>query len=183
MPGLLTGIQSSSLIIKVFLILTFICELIMMIWEIVLNNRMRKLKIKGFEKKTEEEKRRLHSKKIGLLGLGSALLWLLILVIAVAASSGRTCEIRHALELGVCVPCKEPLCEACHKDSEVCQECPTKVNDTAMFTSERGQCLMCDFGCLECTDDGAGGGKCTKCDKNFYLSNGKTCKPCMKGCN
>lgn len=43
MPGLLTGLQSASLIFKVFLILTFIIELIMILWEIVLNRKMRKL--------------------------------------------------------------------------------------------------------------------------------------------
>lgn len=62
MPGLLTGIQSGSLIIKVFLILIFIVEVVMVVWEIVLNRRMRKLKIESFQKVSEEERRRMHSK-------------------------------------------------------------------------------------------------------------------------
>lgn len=45
MPGLLTGIQSASLTFKAFLIILYIVEITMATWEIVLNRKMRKLKI------------------------------------------------------------------------------------------------------------------------------------------
>ena len=100
-----------------FLILNFFVELILVIYEIVLNRKMRKLKMRGFEKFSEDEKRRLHSRKFGLLGLVSAFVWLVILIICLAASKGRECDTRHALETGVCVPCIDPLCEKCTLDS------------------------------------------------------------------
>lgn len=96
MPGLLTGIQSASLTFKTFLIILFIVEITMAIWEIVLNRKMRKLKIQEFEKVSEEERRRLHSKKFGLVGLVSAACWVFILVICLAVASGRSCDLRHA---------------------------------------------------------------------------------------
>lgn len=138
MPGLLSGIQATSLAIKMFLILNFFVELILVIYEIVLNRKMRKLRIQGFEKVTEEERRRLHSRKFGLLGLVSAFLWLLILIICLAASEGRVCDARHAMETGVCVPCIDPLCEQCHVDSDRCQVCPPFQNSTALFLSKQG---------------------------------------------
>ena len=45
MPGFLTGIQSTSLGIKMFLILNFFIELILVIYEIVLERKMKKLRI------------------------------------------------------------------------------------------------------------------------------------------
>lgn len=72
-----------------FLILNFFVEIILCMWEITLNRKMRKLKIQGFEKITEEEKRRRFSRKYGLLGLSSALVWLVILIMILAIASGR----------------------------------------------------------------------------------------------
>lgn len=117
MPGLLSGIQSASLIIKIFLILIFIVEIIIAIWEIGLNRKMRKLKVPEYEKISEEERRRIHSKKFGLVGLVSAFCWLVVLIICLAAASGRYCDVRHAMEMGVCVPCQDPLCDSCLKNS------------------------------------------------------------------
>ena len=146
-PGLLTGVQSTSLAIKMFLILNFFIEVILCIWEITLNRRMRKLKIAGFEKITEEEKRRRFSRKFGLLSLVSTCFFLVLLIIILAGSSGRECDRQHAMESGVCVPCIDPLCEDCYKDSQTCTTCPKDLNGTAYYLSTRGQCLACDFGC------------------------------------
>lgn len=44
-PGLLSSVQSTSLGIKMFLILNYFVEIILCIWEISLNRKMRKLKI------------------------------------------------------------------------------------------------------------------------------------------
>ena len=100
-----------------FLILNFFIEIILCIWEVTLNRKMRKLRIQGFEKVTEEEKRRRYSRKFGLLGLVTALVWLALLILILAVSSGRECDNRHAMESGVCVPCIDPLCEDCLQDS------------------------------------------------------------------
>lgn len=120
MPGFLTGIQSTSLAFKMFLILNFFIEIILVIYEIVMNRKMRKLRIQGFEKVTEEKRRSLHSRKLGLLGLVSAFLWLIVLIICLAASDGRSCDARHAMETGVCVPCIDPHCEQCNIESDKC---------------------------------------------------------------
>ena len=112
-PGMLTGVQSTSLALKMFLILNFFIEIILCIWEISLNRKMRKLKVQGFEKVSEEEKRRRYSRKFGLLGLISAVLFLGILILILALSTGRECDRQHAMESGVCVPCIDPLCEDC----------------------------------------------------------------------
>ena len=93
----------------------------MIIWEIKLNRDMRKLKIEGFEKVTEEERRRRHSKKFGLIGLATALCWLLIVIICLVVASGRNCDAKHAMEMGVCIPCQDPLCDSCLEDSQMCE--------------------------------------------------------------
>ena len=103
-----------------------------------MNIKMRKLKMRGFEKISEEEKRKRFSKKFGALGLVSALVWLVVLLIILAAAPGRECDSRHAMETGVCVPCVDPLCEDCHKDSDKCLSCPKDLNDTAYFLSNMG---------------------------------------------
>ena len=50
-----------------------------MIIEIRLNIKMRKLKVKGFEKVSEEERRRKHGKKAGIIAILSFVSFLLIL--------------------------------------------------------------------------------------------------------
>lgn len=50
--------QNICVIVKLFSLITFILEIALMIIEIRLNLKMRKLKVKGFEKPTEEVRRR-----------------------------------------------------------------------------------------------------------------------------
>lgn len=175
--------QSTSLSIKIFLILTFFVEIILAIWEVSLNRRMKKLKIQGFEKISEDEKRRRYSRKLGLLGLFTALLWLLLLIIILIIAPGRECGLQHAMETGVCVPCIDPNCMDCLKDSQVCNECPDNLDGEAFFLSKQGLCKNCDYGCDKCQDDGDGAAKCTECAKGYYQSQGKYCFPCTQsGC-
>jgi len=169
------------MILKFALFLCFIIELTIIIWEIVLNRRMRKLKIKGFEKKTEEDRRR-DSYKIGYLGLTSVVLWFVILIVVLAAEPGRECDAAHAMEMAVCVPCAEPLCEQCHDNSQFCEKCPAKYNSTALFNSQDGRCMKCDVGCSACVDGGGGAITCTACEAGFYLSQAKYCRTCKTGC-
>lgn len=120
MPGLLTGIQSTSLGIKMFLILNFCIEISLVTYKIVLDRRMRKLKIKGHEKVTEEERRNKYSRKIFLGFLISFVTWLIVFIVCLAVSEGRKCDERHAMEFGVCVPCKDPDCTKCEEDADIC---------------------------------------------------------------
>ena len=168
-PGLLSGIQSTSLGIKMFLLLNFFIEITMVTYKIILDRKMRKLNIKGHEKVTEEERRNLYSRKVFLGFLISFVTWLVIFIICLAVSDGRTCDFRHAMEYGVCVPCKDPDCTKCDEDSDICQECPPKVNGTAVFLSNQGQCRQCDIGCDKCVDDGNLATKCEQCAPNFQL--------------
>lgn len=48
LEGDLVPIQSSAMLIKLISILMFFIEVFIMIWEIILNRKMRKLKIEGF---------------------------------------------------------------------------------------------------------------------------------------
>lgn len=104
-PGKLTGIQSASLTFKFLALLNLIPELIMMIWELKLNNDYKKLNYKAFQKKPEEERRRLWSKKFGILGAVSFVFFILILIVSLVTSDTRSCHGNHVMELGVCSPC------------------------------------------------------------------------------
>jgi hypothetical protein len=73
-----------------------------MIIDIRLNIKMRKLKVKGFEKVSEEERRRKHGKKAGLIAVGCFLTFLLVLIIGLVTAKGRTCLGKYSLEMGVC---------------------------------------------------------------------------------
>jgi len=53
------------MILKVFSLIIIILELFLIIFEIYHNYKMKKLKIAGFEESSEEDKRRLNSKKNG----------------------------------------------------------------------------------------------------------------------
>jgi len=48
MEGDLKPIQSTAMVIKLVSLLMFFVEVFIMIWEIILNRKMRKLKIDGF---------------------------------------------------------------------------------------------------------------------------------------
>lgn len=48
LPNELTPLQSIAMLIKLVSLLVFIIEIFIMIWEIILNRRMKKYKIEGF---------------------------------------------------------------------------------------------------------------------------------------
>lgn len=68
------------MIIKLLSLIVFFFEAIIMIWEIILNRRMRKYKIEGFEKISEEERRSRFSKKYSGCGCVTFFLYFTILV-------------------------------------------------------------------------------------------------------
>lgn len=83
----------------------------------------------------------------------------------------------------MCVPCIDPLCEDCLRDSQTCKSCPKDLNGTAYFLSEQGQCRACDFGCQECVFDGDDSTRCLQCHPSYYLSQERFCKQCVNtGC-
>lgn len=104
-PGKLATLQSVIIIFKLLSLLNFTIEIIVMIWEIRLNYKMRGLNIKGFEKLTEEDRRRTYGRKYTVCGLVGFIIYMLIVVLCFFAVVSRTCTDKHALELGVCVPC------------------------------------------------------------------------------
>jgi len=76
-----------------------------MIWEIKLNYKMRGLNIKGFEKLTEEDRRRTYGRKYSVCGFIGLAIYIVIFAFCFFSVDSRACTDKHSLELGVCVPC------------------------------------------------------------------------------
>ena len=93
-----------------------------MIIEIRLNLKMRKLKVKGFEKPIEEVRRRW-SRCAGIMTLVNMIAFFLILILSLSLSKGRLCEGKYSLSVGVCELCKDKNCLDCTGDSSKCKTC------------------------------------------------------------
>ena len=89
LEGELVAIQSIAMIIKLLSLLVFFVEAIIMVWEIILNRKMRKYKIEGFEKISEEERRSRYSKKYSGCGCLTFFLYFAILVFGMFAFESR----------------------------------------------------------------------------------------------
>jgi hypothetical protein len=85
----LSGIQSTALVIKFLTFMFLIVEIVVVVWEIYNINNLRDLKLPGFERLTERERRRDYSKKFTILGGSGIVLFILILIIGGASSDGR----------------------------------------------------------------------------------------------
>lgn len=104
-----------------------------MVWEIILNRKMRKYKIEGFEKISEEERRSRYSKKYSGCGCLTFFLYFAILVFGMFAFESRNALMKDLLieaqgvngtvgqtiEMGVLVNCT-PGCNDCSEDSSRC---------------------------------------------------------------
>ena len=94
--------------------------------------------MRGYEKPTEEQ-RRTNSWKYGAFGgIGSAIGFLLIVIIGFAATDGRACLGGHILELAVCNKCQRDNCAECSEGSRSCSTC--KLGYAAID----GVCKDCD---------------------------------------
>jgi len=116
-PGDLTKIQSAALAMKLICLILMVTELSAMIWEVANNRDLKKLKIKGFEKLTEEERREQNYKKGTTLASVSFALFIVFVVLASVFGEGRECGDRQALENAVCTDCWSPYCQECPKSS------------------------------------------------------------------
>lgn len=123
MIGKPSALQNICVIIKLFSLITFILEIVLMIIEIRLNLKMRKLKVKGFEKPTEEERRRKWSRCAGIMSLVIMILYLIVLILSLSLSKGRLCEGKYSLTLGVCELCKDKNCLDCTGNPSKCSTC------------------------------------------------------------
>jgi len=86
-----SALQNICVIFKLFSLIAFIVEIVLIIIEIRLNIKMRKLKVKGFEKVSEEERRRKNGKKAGLISILCLIGFLVVLIVGLALSKGRSC--------------------------------------------------------------------------------------------
>jgi hypothetical protein len=123
MIGKPSALQNICVIIKLFSLITFILEISLMIIEIRLNLKMRKLKVKGFEKPTEEVRRRQWSRCAGVMTLVNMIAFLIILILSLSLSKGRVCEGKYSLSLGVCELCIDKNCLDCTGNSNKCRTC------------------------------------------------------------
>lgn len=145
-------------------------EIIVMVWEIKLNFKMRKYGMAGFEKITEEERRNRYTKKYSCCGLAGFILYLTLVVLAIIIMSPRSCESRHSLELGVCVEC-DKLCMDCQGDATKCNKCMMGYFPNP---NDGDQCDKCDayedsIRCKSCSANSDGGATCNECAKGFVL--------------
>lgn len=82
-----------------------IVEPILVISEIRYIKSMQKLKVKGFEKLGEQDRRRKWGKMMSCLALVSIILFIGCTVSGFVLIKGRSCADRQALEDAVCVDC------------------------------------------------------------------------------
>jgi hypothetical protein len=179
-----SALQNICVIFKLFSLITFIVEIVLMIIEIRLNLKLRKLRVKGFEKVSEEERRRKHGKKAGIIAILSFVSFLLILIIGLATSKGRTCLGKYSLEMGVCAKCEDENCLDCTGDYTTCKTCKG-----SFMINGNGKCQNCNVNnqtsCVECKIDKSGGptsSVCTKCADGFRFEDG-TCVDCSATSN
>ena len=94
-----------------------VTELSVMIWEVANNRDLKKLRIAGFEKLTEEQRREQNHKKAMSLGSVSMILFIAFVALASVFGEGRKCADRQALENAVCTDCWSPYCQECPDSS------------------------------------------------------------------
>ena len=168
----LTPLMSWAIIIKMFSLISFIFEVLLMICEIRTHKKLQELEVRGYIKPTEPE-RRAKACRLGVFtGIGSCAFILLIMVIGLAATPGRKCGTGHVLELAVCNKCQRDNCAECESDSRTCSKC------NVGFTVVDGKCTDCDSDtsrviCEACNEEG----KCAACAEGFRLANG-VCERC-----
>jgi SNF family Na+-dependent transporter len=79
-------------------LLNFFIEIIIMIWEIVLNRKMRKYKIEGFEKINEEDRRTKYGKKFGACGCMTFAIYILVIIFGMFAFESRNAALEEQLD-------------------------------------------------------------------------------------
>ena len=119
----LTAVQSWAIIIKVFTFLSFIFELTLMTCEIYQHKKLQELEVRGYLKPTEQQRRGKAWCLGAFSGIGSAIVFLLIVIIGLSATDGRSCGTGHKLELAVCNKCQRDNCAECSSDSRSCTTC------------------------------------------------------------
>lgn len=161
-----------------------------MIWEVILNRKMRKYKIEGFEKISEETRRSNYSRRYASCGCLTFTLYFIILVLGMFAFESRndllqsllvqegatmnaTAQVGQTIEMGVIVNCT-PNCMDCDGDSSKCNKC----NKGMYVKSEDGLCYDCDqyddqTVCVDCKErDDKKGAFCNQCSKGFVNQDG-----------
>lgn len=189
-PGDLTKIQSAALAMKLICLILMVTELSVMIWEVANNRDLKKLKIVGFEKLSEEERREKNHKKAITLATASMALFIAFVVLASVFGEGRKCGDRQALENAVCSDCWSPYCQECPGSSSVtgCQKCDPG------YLLRDGDCVKCDGEtsynkCLDCVVSTTEYEQtvCTRCAEGNLLNvaNGfhKECEGCSVTAN
>lgn len=138
--GEIKSIQSGALFMKLICLVLMITELSTMIWEITKNRDLRKLKIKGYEKISEEQRRKQNNKRMSFIGFASMFVFIVLIILAGMFGKGRECGSKQALENAVCTDCYSDACLSCPKSSKLngCESCDVG------YTLWQGQCVKCD---------------------------------------
>lgn len=167
----LTPIQSWAIIIKVFTFLSFIFELSLMTCEIYQHKKLQELEVRGYIKPTENQRRSKAWCLGAFSGIGSAIIFLLIVIAGMSATDGRACLDGHILELAVCNKCERDNCAECSSDARTCSRCEIG------YSAVDGKCRDCDSDSSRTICEQCDNGKCRACAEGYRLNNGG-CERC-----
>ena len=138
--GEIRSIQSGALFMKLICLILMVAELSAMIQEITKNKDLRKLKIKGYEKISEEQRRKQNHKRMSYIGFSSMFVFIVLIILAGIFGQGRECGVKQALENAVCTDCDSDACLSCPESSKFngCESCEVG------YTLWEGRCVKCD---------------------------------------
>lgn len=142
---------------RLFSLINFSAEFFIMLWRFRHISNMRNAGFREYQKKTEEEKMRVHSKKVSTITVGSLILFFVLLSFGEVLIMGRTCDIEggHVLTWGVCQKCEDPQCIDCQHGIDQCNACAIGYHGDRLT----GKCMRCD------SDLSTKNIKCSRCNK------------------
>ena len=126
------------MLVKLFSIVNFLFEFLLMICEIRHHRSVQNLEIEGFERPTEEQRRAKVHGTAACTSCASLIVVALIVVGCFFVTPDRVCTKNQALELAVCTDCSIDNCIACSKDSTHCETCASG------YVAFNGKCIDCD---------------------------------------
>jgi hypothetical protein len=113
-PKELSWLVTTQLTLRLFAIVNFGFEVIIVIKQIIHNTYQRKRNNPAYQVKTMDEKIDSYGKRLANYTIVSIVLTIILLVLGLGLIEGRSCEGRgNVLYWGVCTPCSDDKCLDC----------------------------------------------------------------------